>query len=129
MTALALQRPDGFAVGLAEHSAGPDADELRKQTFCVLKALKTQVRAGSSVVFNELQALAQEQTAGSKASNALRVAQRFLLVLPSSLPPPELAVDAEGEIVMDWTGRGGAHVHRDTSRRRSTFVCCTYVSF
>lgn len=34
----------------------------------------------------------------------LRIAERFLLALPGSLPAPELSVDPDGEVVFDWFG-------------------------
>ena len=40
-------------------------------------------------------------------SQALMRAQRFLLALPSHLPAPELDVDADGEVALDWVGTGG----------------------
>lgn len=36
-----------------------------------------------------------------------QIAKRFISALPSSLPPPELTVDRDGEINFDWFGSGG----------------------
>ena len=107
MTALAQSRHVGFLVGLGAPSAGPLAQKLRRITVGAIEALKTGVGAGSSLVFNDLQALAKESGTEVKDTPVLMVAQRFLLALPSSTPAPELAIDADGDVVFDWAGSGG----------------------
>jgi hypothetical protein len=71
-----------------------------------VEAMKTGVGAGSSLVFNDLQALAKEHGLDVKETPALLLAQQFLLALPSSTPAPELAIDGDGDIVFDWAGSG-----------------------
>ena len=80
---------------------------IRRRAVEVLESLKTRVRAGSSLVFQDLQSLAGEHGMSIRDSQALMRAQRFLLPLPSHLPAPELDVDADGEVALDWVGTGG----------------------
>lgn len=36
-----------------------------------------------------------------------QIAKRFLWVFPADLPPPEIAVDRDGEVNFDWFGKAG----------------------
>jgi hypothetical protein len=39
-------------------------------------------------------------------SETYQIAKRFILMLPASLPAPELTVDRDGEVNFDWFGQG-----------------------
>jgi hypothetical protein len=107
MTALALSPYSSPFERLGSPAAGPAAASVAKQTLDVLTSFKTQVRAGSSLVFQELRLLAQECGPNFATPSAVRLAERFLLALPSDLRSPELAVDADGDVVFDWRGTEG----------------------
>lgn len=107
MSALALSNHAGVVVGLSAPSAGPDARTVSCMTLEALRSLKTRVSAGSSLVFLDLHKLAREQGTNSQVESALLLAERFLLALPSHLSTPELDIDADGEVALDWSGPGG----------------------
>lgn len=108
MTALASSWLPGFTVGLrSAPSAGPIGVSLTRQTYDVLESLKSRVPAGPSLVFQDLRSLALEKGIDATDSQMFSLAERFLLALPSHLPAPELAMDAEGELVFDWAGSRG----------------------
>lgn len=66
-------------------------------------------------LFNELQELsisADRENWDNLGSSPLdhetyQIAKRFILSLPSSVPPPELTVDRDGEVAFDWIGKKG----------------------
>lgn len=96
--------------GLLDGLSVPVVDTLSKSsvkaTFDLIAALK-QVRSASSWVFDDLQLLALESEVSIANNKAFMLAQRFLLALPSQLPPPELAFDDDGEIAFDWRNSRG----------------------
>jgi len=71
---------------------------LTRRAFISLRGARQQLP------FDELSSIrSQENLDGS----ILRTAQLFLLALPSWTPPPEVAVDPDGEIAFDWFGSRG----------------------
>ena len=106
MSLLVLSR-HGILAGSAEAGAGSSASEVIRLTVSALQSLKTRVRASSSLVFNDLQALATECNSDVREDPAFLLAQRFLLTLPGHLPAPELSLDSDGEVAFDWVGSGG----------------------
>jgi hypothetical protein len=108
MTALVSSRNGGLFVRIGAPAAGDTAHEVARITVSAIEDLKTGVGAGSSLVFNDLQTLAHENSTEVRDSPAFLLAQRFLLALPSYIPAPELALDTDGEVVFDWKGSGGS---------------------
>lgn len=104
MSALAHGGYAGFVVGLGETGAGEFSSAIVRQTFGALMNLKG--GAGPSMVFNELNLLSAEGGEARPHDNVFLLAQRLLLSLPTHLPPPELSLDTDGEIVFDWMGSG-----------------------
>ncbi|ANH69634.1 hypothetical protein [Mitsuaria sp. 7] len=110
MTALAQSSITGFMTGLGQSSAGEHGKRITQITFDALGFVKAGSTAGSTLVFNDLVALADEARIDPNASPTFNVARRFLLALPSHLLvaglAPELALDNDGDIVFDWVGTG-----------------------
>jgi hypothetical protein len=107
MSSLVSSRHSGLLFGLGVPAAGPSGRAVKRITELALKGLKSGPSAGSSLVFNDLQTLAQECNTEVKENQVFLLAQRFLLALPAYLPAPELALDSDGEISFDWMGSGG----------------------
>lgn len=107
MSTLALGRHGGLLSGLSAPAAGCSADTVARITVSVLAGLKSGLRAGPSLVFNDLQLLAQECDTEIRENPVFLLAQRFLLALPAYIPAPELALDSDGEVSFDWQGPGG----------------------
>lgn len=107
MSSAIMSQHTGLMYGLSAPSAGASAKEVARITFSALTGLKSGLRAGSTLVFNDLQTLAQENNTEVKESPAFLLAQQFLLALPTNIPAPELALDSDGEISFDWKGPGG----------------------
>lgn len=104
MTELVITRY-GLYDSLGSPAAGDAARHILRITVAALEGLKT--RAGAASVFNDLQTLARENQTDVVEDDRFRLAQRFLLALPSSVPSPELDLDSDGEITFDWKGKGG----------------------
>lgn len=97
--------------GLLDGLSVPVVDKLSKssvQATFGLIANSKQARTSCSWTFNDLQLLAQENGVSVADNKAFMLAQRFLLALPSQLPPPELALDDDGEFAFDWRGNRGS---------------------
>lgn len=107
MTSLVLTHNTGLLAGSDVPGAGALSQKVREITLSALIGLKTERRAGSSLVFNDLQSLASECGVDVHQCKVFFLAQRFLLALPSYLPSPELAMDTDGEILFDWQGARG----------------------
>lgn len=110
MTSLCLPGvPAGLLTGFGVRSAGPTGQLLAKQTVDAVKSLKADASAGSTFVFQDLQLLAEENGTTLQDSKVFALAQKFLLSFPlqSGIPAPELALDADGEIALDWIAKGG----------------------
>lgn len=107
MSALALKPQGGILYGLAAPSAGPVANKIDRLTVRAVEQLKAELRAGSSLAFNDLQTLARENDIEIADDPTFLLAQRFLLALPTHLPSPEPSLDADGEVSFDWRGPRG----------------------
>ena len=107
MTALALKGWGGFTTGLATPAAGEMARQVVRLTVDALTTLKRGEAAGSGFVFQDLQTLAAESGIDTRSSETFKLAELFLLAMPSHLPPPALALDNDGEVLFDWRGTRG----------------------
>jgi len=103
MTELVLTRSGGLFDRVGAPAAGESALRVAQITVAALRDLK--LRAGAASVFNDLQTLARENQADVVGDDRFRLAQRFLLALPSSIPPPELDLHLDGEVTFDWKGK------------------------
>ena len=106
MTALATTPRFGFTQGLTSPSAGPVAIRVAQLTVAALEGLKG-TPASSSLVFDDLQALAAEHGIDARTNETFRLAQLFLLALPSHLEAPNLNLDGDEEVLFDWRGSSG----------------------
>lgn len=110
-TTLALGGFTGLATGLANTAAGEHGKKVIQITIGALESVKAGSSAGSTVVFNDLMALASECEVDPHKSPVFQLAQLFLLALPSHLLvpglAPELSRDDDGDIVFDWAGSQG----------------------
>ncbi|MBI5753275.1 MAG: hypothetical protein HZA59_14205 [Hydrogenophilales bacterium] len=97
----------GLFDGLGVPVAGDFAKSSVRKTLTHLAESK-KVRVASAAAFNDLHLLAQENGIRVADSNAFLLAQRFLLALPSHFPLPELALDDDGEVTLDWRGDKGS---------------------
>jgi len=107
MSSLAMNRSSDILTGLGVPAAGELGQTMVRMTLSAIKSFKTDIRAGSSLIFNDLSSLASECEINFETSPVFLMAQRFLLALPTHMPPPELAMDADGEISFDWQGPAG----------------------
>lgn len=107
MSSLALSRHNGLLSGLSAPAAGTSAQTVARITVSALAGLKSGLRAGTSLVFNDLQMLAKECNTEVRENQVFLLAKRFLLALPAYIPAPELALDSDGEVSFDWQGLGG----------------------
>lgn len=107
MTTLASACYGGLMSGTSSAGAGEAALKIQTLTLEAVKEMKSKRTAGSSAVFNDLHALAQEVGVEVRASKVFGLAQRFLLALPTYCAAPELTFDADGEVVFDWLGKHG----------------------
>jgi hypothetical protein len=107
MSSLALNHHGGLLAGSGAPAAGASAQAVLRFTVSTLAGLKSGLRAGPSLVFNDLQMLAKECHTEVRESQVFSLAQRFLLAFPGYLPAPELAFDSDGEISFDWMGSAG----------------------
>lgn len=110
-TTLAMGGFTGFTTGLGSSTAGDIARKVTEMTMDALEKTKVGSSAGSTLVFNDLMALANECGADANSTPVFQMAQLFLLALPTHLlapgMAPELARDGDGDIVFDWAGSGG----------------------
>ncbi len=104
MSSLAIVYGGGSLSGLGSPPAGDTGQKVLRQTQGAIDDLKRGVTAGTSGALNDLHALAHENDTEVRRSSALSIAQRFLLALPRTEVPPELAMDDDGEICFDWKG-------------------------
>jgi hypothetical protein len=124
MSSLALNYGGALLGGRGSPPAGETGNAVVKAAVDALGALKRGVAAGSSWVFNDLQALAQESGASFRDDATFAVAQRFLLTLPGFLPAAELSLDEDGEVAFDWRGEGERMLTlRLRSDGRLTYAC------
>lgn len=95
-------------VGLSNYSSGPESAQVVQLTKEALGQLALQSHA--QAVINDLYALKQEADEGGLLMSAatVEVSKRFLLAWPKFMPLPELAIDTDGEVMLDWIGP-----HRD----------------
>ena len=100
------------AVAGGSSAVSPEADEVRKAAREVINAAERSqaLFAEKAAVISQLWALAteceEEGWDGSGAAaidlDAVVMAERFLRVLPNRIPIPELAVEPDGSISLDW---------------------------
>jgi hypothetical protein len=107
MSSLALNRNSGSLSGLGSPPAGDFGLSILQRSVKAVDELKAGILAGTSWVFNDLHALAQEHEMEVRDCEVFILAQRLLLALPGSMPPPELSLDEDGEVSFDWHGPGG----------------------
>lgn len=111
MTTLALSPFTNVTAGLGGAAAGEHGNQVARMTIGALESVKVLSNAGSSLVFNDLTALANECDVDVSTSPVFNLAQLFLLALPQHLLAPgiapELSRDKDGDIVFDWAGSGG----------------------
>lgn len=118
MTAIALcPKRGGLLAPLApSEGVGPEADAVQKEVSQAQKHLSESV-ALRAVVDPTLAAL--NEVAGAAATSnwdgyggrpvdarAYANASRFLILLPTMTPVPEIAVDPDGEIAITWQAAG-----------------------
>lgn len=103
MTTLALQSVDNFYEGLAMPTVGREAGKVALSVWNELSRLRSS-SAVSSAAFHDLATLAHERGTVINQSALFTMAQRFLLVLPSDVPTPELDVDSDNDVLFDWYG-------------------------
>ncbi|KVS57674.1 hypothetical protein WK39_18185 [Burkholderia cepacia] len=107
MSTLALGAGKFGRLAISSPAAGEEARTIGCNSMKVVSGTRFGVPARQSYVFNDLYALAQEQAIEMQDSPALVLAQRFLFALPSNVPPPELAMDDDGDVSFDWRGPQG----------------------
>jgi hypothetical protein len=93
-----------LSAGLMAYSGGPESQLLRRLTADALSALALQSHAQAAL--NDLYSLQQEapEMGLTLTTDALETSKRFLLAWPKTMPMPELTLDTDGEVVLDWIG-------------------------
>jgi len=73
------------------------------------KAFEEYSKPRTQLIEPEIMALVEESQgeAGRVEEETARTALNFLLLLPRSLPVPEVSADPDGEISFDWIGDSG----------------------
>lgn len=92
------------SAGLSSFSGGPESALVKRMTAHALGQLALQSHAQAAL--NDLFNLKQEATdAGQTLSpETVETCKRFLLAWPKAMPMPELALDTDGEVMLDWAG-------------------------
>lgn len=111
MSSVALDMGAGYLSGRGSPPAGQAGENVLRIATRAFGDLKNGVTAGNSWVFNDLHALAAENSCEVQEDAAFALAQRFLLALPGHMPAPELSIDEDGEIAFDWRGDGSRLFH------------------
>ena len=102
MSCLAMGSGSGYLSGRGSPPAGDAGKAVLRIAIRAFDDLKKGVTAGSSWVFDDLHALAQESDCVVREDATFALAQRFLFALPGHLPAPSLALDEDGEVSFDW---------------------------
>jgi hypothetical protein len=105
MTTLAFRNQGGLFDGLDISSAGKEGERLQKNLRTEIERLRL-TGARSSGALQDLELLAREYGTTVQWSRIFKLGQRFLLVLPTDLPSPDLDVDNDGDIRFEWYGSG-----------------------
>lgn len=103
MTTVALHSCHASLFGRGAPSAGTAGRAVARN---VVRALEAFTGGASGAVFHDLHALAAESGEKVEDSQLFSLALRFLTALPFGAKP-ELARDAEGDIIFDWLGAKG----------------------
>lgn len=92
------------SAGLMAYSGGPESQLLQRLTANALSALALQSHAQAAL--NDLYSLQQEapDMGLTLTAETLETCKRFLLAWPKTVPMPELTLDTDGEVVLDWIG-------------------------
>ena len=107
MSTLAERFSDVGLLGRGSPAAGVAGNKIDEEAYRAIGTLRSYSASPGSWIFNDLAALAEENGVSFRAATVFRVAQRFLLALPTHIPVPELSLDEDGEIALDWAGTRG----------------------
>lgn len=104
MSSLAIRRSDVGLFGLGTPAAGEIGMKIDREAYRIIGALREATASPGALALNELKALAQDRGVSARSAAAFQMARRFLLAMPTHLPPPELSFDDDGEVALDWAG-------------------------
>jgi len=92
------------SVGLLNYGGGPESLVLQRLTASALEQLS--FHSHPQAALNDLFTLQQEaaESGDTLVPATVEMCKRFLLAWPKAMPMPELALDTDGEIVLDWAG-------------------------
>jgi hypothetical protein len=90
------------SAGLSNYGGGPEAKVLNRLTAEALERLAH--HSVPQAALNDLFTLQQEAGDVDLTPETVELAKRFLLAWPKALPMPELALDSDGEVLLDWAG-------------------------
>lgn len=107
MSTIALDpRYHSGSANLSSPAVGEIAKRVGKITASAVDTIKARATRRSHV-FEDLQSLANDNGMEVQQETAMVLAQRFLLALPLNLPTPELSLDDDGDVSLDWLGTRG----------------------
>ncbi len=101
------------SLSLFDNASVPVADAVARHGVDATRewlAHAKATRAHASASLNDLHELVEEAGVQVPEHGAFLLAGRFLLVLSSQAPMPDLAYDEDGEIVFDWRRGKGRHL-------------------
>lgn len=109
MIAYPLERPPAM-ISVNENGASEAAKELRERLSTVLEhysspRLDLLVPEIMSLVVTD--PLSEDREQESVSRETANQARRFAVLLPKSLPIPEISADPDGEISFDWVSNTG----------------------
>ena len=87
---------------------GREGRAISRLTRAASRDLKAGLVARDSVVFNDLFTLGREHGLEVHDSSILKLGLNFLAALPGTVQAPELSMDHDGELLLDWRGNSGA---------------------